>query len=363
MPRVLLAGVSTRAMAASAVRSGFGVVALDAFGDLDQPPEARVVSVPGGFSSVRAAQLSRDFDCDGVAYLAGFENHPDAVEELARGRALWGNPPEVLRRVRDPLSVSRAFRGSGHAAPEVRLGGDPPPGRWLVKPLARGGGHGIRFYECGLGEGFYLQEFVEGVPASVVFVANGRDVRVLGVSRQLIGDEVFGAYDFQYCGSILDPSSSLRAGAEELAKAATRAFGLDGVNGIDFVLSEGVPWPVEINPRWTASVELVEDAWGFPVFTAHHAACDAGVLPEVSGFEGVRGKAIVFACQDLLVGDTENWHGLGIRDIPRSGQRIARGRPICTVLAGGTDESSCRRALVRKAAEIHEMIATFESVD
>ena len=40
------------------------------------------------------------------------------------------------------------------------------------------------------------------------------------------------------------------------------AFGLAGWFGVDFILRDGIPWPVEINPRYTASVEIHELASG-----------------------------------------------------------------------------------------------------
>src|SRR5206468_3399750 len=80
--------------------------------------------------------------------------------------------------------------------------GDP---RWLVKPLASGGGHGVRPWPrlARVPRGYYLQELVDGTPGSVVFVAAGGRAVPFGVSRQLIGEEPFGASGYRYCGSIL----------------------------------------------------------------------------------------------------------------------------------------------------------------
>src|SRR5919204_109955 len=100
--RVLIAGISTRAAAESAARAGFTVTALDAFADVDQHPSVRALLLPRPFSAAAAAAAARNVECDAVAYLANFENHPDEVAALAGPRRLWGNPPAVLRRVRDP---------------------------------------------------------------------------------------------------------------------------------------------------------------------------------------------------------------------------------------------------------------------
>ena len=67
---VLIAGVSTRAAAASAARAGFRVTAFDAFGDLDQHARVHAVALPRdlgrAFTAGAAARASRSIACDAV---------------------------------------------------------------------------------------------------------------------------------------------------------------------------------------------------------------------------------------------------------------------------------------------------------
>src|SRR5213080_46982 len=125
MTRVLLAGVSTRDIAESAVRAGYEVVAVDGFGDLDLQAcatEVHVVRVDGRFSARAAAAAARDVPCEAVVYEASFENHPGAVRALATNRMLWGNPPSVLARARDPRRLARVVAGAGLRSEERRVG-------------------------------------------------------------------------------------------------------------------------------------------------------------------------------------------------------------------------------------------------
>src|SRR2546430_15136650 len=145
MTRVLLAGVSTRDIAESAIRAGYEVVAVDGFGDLDlqaSASEVHVVRVDGRFSARAAAAAARDLPCDAVVYEASFENHPGAVRALAANRVLWGNPPSVLARARDPRHLARVVADARPPGPRVRLTRPAPGtrGGWLVKPLRPGGG-------------------------------------------------------------------------------------------------------------------------------------------------------------------------------------------------------------------------------
>ena len=66
-----------------------------------------------------------------------------------------------------------------------------------------------------------------------------------------------------------------------MASSLTRRFGLIGVNGMDVVIGrdpEGVvrPYLVEVNPRFSGSMELAERARAVNVFSAHVEAWPGG---------------------------------------------------------------------------------------
>jgi hypothetical protein len=368
--RLVVAGVTTRPLAVSAARAGWTVTAADAFGDLDLRACAEVLvpEADEGFDPAAAVRMTRDTPAEFAAYTSSLENYPAAVAALARGRRLLGNPPAVLRRVRDPLQLMRALRRLGFRTPSTRV--TPPvrherSRRWLLKPRRSGGGHGTSPWMPGrsVGRQRYLQERIAGLPGSVVFLADGRRAQVLGLSRQLVGRPELGSAGFRYCGSLMGPGlfpgeQSLRRCAESLAEAVVRTFGLVGLNGLDFIARGGVAWPIEVNPRFSASMELLERGGGLPLFALHAEAC-AGRLPACAPIrlDRVHGKAIVFARRDVTTGATRRWLAASdMADIPPSGQRIARGRPICTVFATGRDAGTCQQALGGKAASVYRAV-------
>lgn len=375
MSRVLVAGVSTRAIAESAARAGYAVIALDAFGDLDLERWAIARSLPRDyalpFTTMRAARVARDITCTQVAYVSSFENHPRAVQALAAGRELLGNPPAVLERVRDPLTLARVLHRRGIVVPRVRAStpaGAPARQPWLVKPRASGGGHGIMPWRRGatVPRDSILQERITGVAGSIVFAAAAGRAVPLGLSRQLVGGSLFGAGRFRYAGSILGGAgdaqfaedSALLAAAVHLAQVVTEEFDLVGVNGIDFIARAGVAIPLEVNPRYSASMELVERAYGLSVFDTHVRACH-GELPAFDLASarrgmGAVGKAIVYARRTITIGDTRGWLAdESVRDVPHPGERISRRRPLCTIFATGVDAAACEDALHHRAALVY----------
>ena len=177
-----------------------------------------------------------------------------------------------------------------------------------------------------------------------------------------MGEDAFGASGYRYSGNILVQAGEqafgddgrVLAAVQALAAAVVEEFGLIGVNGVDFVVRDGVPLLIEINPRWTASMELVERVSGTSVFAAHARACTASSVSQApvqtSSAAASAGKAVVYATSDVLVGDTRPWlANPTVRDVPRPGLRIAVGQPVCTVFATGAGVAACRDALVTRA--------------
>lgn len=367
---VLIVGVSTRAVAESAARAGFDVIALDAYADLDQHQSVRALSLPRDFSARFSPEAlvnaARELPGDALVYLSTLENHPKAVDALTVGRVLWGNRSDVLQRVRDPQALAQGFIKRGMRATRVILPDQvaslPSDGsRWMLKPRVSGGGHGVRLWHPGeaVTPGHYLQAFVEGTSGSVIFVAAGGRGVVLGITRQIVGDSAFGVSGFRYCGNILTNDGTQVREAIALVDAVAAEFALAGVGSIDVIASERGLQPVEVNPRWSASMELVERARGISMFGVHADACASGALPafDVSApLPATHGKAIVFAREDVVARNTRAWlDDPGIRDVPHDGDRIEAGQPICTVLATGSDEQDCYAKLVERAARVYHL--------
>jgi uncharacterized protein len=378
--RVLIAGVATRAFAESAARAGYEVVAVDGFGDLDLRACAAEVHVvrakaSGRFSARAAATAARRIRCDAVVYESSFDNHPAAIRTLAATRVLWGNPPAVLARARDPRRLAGALRDAGLAGPEVRFTRPAIDDRaaWMLKRMRSGGGDGVAVWRRGAAvpRGSYLQRRIAGVPGSIVFAADGRDAMPLGVSCILAGDARFGADGFRYCGNILAPAGDpqfpppdarLLERATRLAQAVTRTFGLVGVNGVDFIARRGLPYAIEVNPRYTAAMELVERAYGLSLFEVHVRAC-RGDLPTfdlAAARRRVReavGKAVLYARRPAMLGDSRPWLAdRDVRDISPPGARFAPRDPICSIFARGGDGRACLEALWRRATGLYDAL-------
>ncbi len=368
-PDVLLVGVSTRAAAFSARRAGFMPLCIDQFSDTDLQAAASTLRAPEFPEQV--TQLAVQVPPIPVIYGGGCENQPELLEQLARQRPLWGNPPEILRRVRNPFDFYDVLAATRLPALPVRPADQPPTagdGAWLNKPLRSGGGLGIHRWAPGeaVPAGSYFQKFQEGEAYSAVFVAGKGpgDVRFVGITRQLLGMPEFGASGFQWSGNVgpvnLEVATELLV--RRMGNILKWKFELVGLFGIDFIVdAEGTPWPTEVNPRYTASVELLEWACELNLLGDHCRCFDPHVCiqpfrPAQRPKGAVLGKGILYAPTDGVLKGTsaigpkgwESWPRCG--DVPPSGATIPMGTPICTVYAEGETQAECIAALKQEAA-------------
>jgi predicted ATP-grasp superfamily ATP-dependent carboligase len=345
-----------------AMRAGRRVVVFDLFGDLDLRRSAERVVTRGDLTALVDAAAAEA--PGGVVYGASFENHPALVERLAERHTMLGNPPATLRAVRDPVRLGAALGD----LPYPRTSEAPPSsGRWLRKPLRGGGGIRVQEWRSGaLRAGSVLQERIDGVACSAAAVGDGKDAVVLGLTEQLVGRRAFGVRGYRWCGNVVPPrvpEAELLAQARAVCSRLAAAFALRGLFGVDFIWDGERAWTVEVNPRPTASLEAIEAAHEGRVFDAHLRAC-AGELP-LHGADRLRaaGKAVLFATEDLVVGESARWLERGVRDVPHQGERIAAGHPICTLVATATTPQDVLAQLEEGAARLRaELDARVEAV-
>ena len=148
------------------------------------------------------------------------------------------------------------------------------------------------------------------------------------------------------------------AKVKRMVNVITRECGLIGLNGIDFfVTDEGDVLFLEVNPRYSSSMELYRKAYGLDIFRLHVEAFE-NKLPNGhllfernSGYSGpCWGKTIVYAPWDIVAEDTSKWFDRGIRDIPHAGEEIPAKTPLCTVFAKAESRDRCLAALKEEQA-------------
>lgn len=380
MTAVGVVGASARAAVHSLARANFEAWAVDQFNDRDLTRVASCALCPSDRYPGAIPELAARFPPGPVLYTGGLENYPHIVRELATTRELWGNPPEVIERVRDPFALFPALAAAGFATPRLIPRGEacPREGRWLRKPLRSGGGLGIRFAHPSEAASphHYFQEFIDGTPMSALFLSDlmesfvwpdGTDL--FGITEQLIGEPWLHARPFVYCGNIgpvsIDGWTEARLSCDALV--ANREMSLRGLWGLDFILRGTFAYPVEANPRYTAGVEVLELGTRTSALVTHRRCFTESMgLREYKiprQYDSPVGKAIYYAPHALTFPHSGPWDAdlagtfdprrvPRFADIPEAGSAIEAGHPVLTFFAQGSTPAEVRERLQSRAAEL-----------
>lgn len=358
LQEIVVVGISARALAQSAAKTGCRVVVLDAFADRDTQAVAqtRCVAADGTIAldedQVVAALGDLDTPAQRRAIVAGsgFERVPQRLHRLKDYGMLCANDPEVIAALKNPELAAELFAVLGWKAPETRREAPADPRGWLQKEIGGAGGvHVRRAQATAVRPQTYYQREVPGGAFSVTFLADGEQAWLLGfnvLAVQAIGDAPFCYAGASTCRVEAALARVVQTGLDQLV----RVTGLRGLNGLDFLLDRGEVVALEVNPRPTATFELYDPDYDEGLVYWHIRSM-AGPL---TGFSvaamreptRARACAVVYAEQALRIPEDAafpDW----CRDLPVGGQVISSGAPVLSVFAEAQSEVATQ-GLVRQ---------------
>jgi predicted ATP-grasp superfamily ATP-dependent carboligase len=350
--RLLAIGINIRHIAASARRAGHEVMAVDCYCDCDLSKWAKKTAKMPRQGWEKCLPVFRDqFQPDAVVFGPGLE------EASLSGVTVLNNSPEKTALVSDKLWLARWLEKNGF--PFIRTEGSSEHLDYplLVKPRRGAGGLGCRAVrspsELCWQDGLIAQELLSGRSASVSVIGNGRGARAIAVNEQLIGLDWAGAKGFRYCGNIT-PLSQAPDEMSQMAEEIIAKLGLVGSNGVDFLLTDVGPVPVEVNSRFQGSLDTVEMAYAINVFQAHLQSFD-GLLPEpLHAPRCTAGRAILYAPHDLAIDADlqQSWTS----DVPQKGSRIAADEPLLSITTSGSNRDDVISGLKERAALLGKIL-------
>lgn len=342
--KILVIGYSTRYLVCAGKRAGYTVYSLDHFGDSDL---LRCADKYSCFDEIADNDEllcildCLDWDFDAIILGTGFE-YADPGRD---GYLVLNNPPDIARSIGNKKSFAGKMESLGFSHPKIYDTDDDFPYPVMVKPIYGVGGIENRLAYSreeisGCGGDLLIQEYIQGVPASVSVIATQEDAVAITVNEQLIGTPWLSAYMFAYSGNITPFQSEYDYEMRKIAVQVVKRLGLVGSNGVDFLLTEEGPVVIEVNARFQGTLDTVEHVSGISVFDAHVKAF-SGELPQINpdseNKTGFAGKAIIFTDHDLVIDEAilKQLVREPIRDIPEAGCRIPSGDPITTVFCTG----------------------------
>ncbi|WP_432797647.1 ATP-grasp domain-containing protein [Poriferisphaera sp. WC338] len=377
---IVIVGRSGRAAAVSARRAGYEPWVIDCISARDTQRIAHSLKVDPRDYPHKLPELVQKAPASAPIMMTGdLENHPTVWEAITFGREIIGSNADAIKAVRqiDVLNEDglKKIKIKGIKACRTRTIDDfwsrvtlSVFGVWdrrkyIVKPRRGSGGEGIRHWDTTgsfkhgspgtLDRTEYLQQYIQGIPIGTVFRADGWSVQFLGASEMIVGDWDFGADLFNYVGSIgeIDLQEKSRAAISQVAVALTQRHDLRGIFGIDWIMDyAGRLWPIEVNPRYTASVEVLERCKGAPMMNSPTSKTSK---PTQNGL--MSGKASVRAKKPGMI-DADFFDVFGehfVANVPKPGAPIRKGEHICTIFAEGQTRDEVHKNLREKAAQVY----------
>jgi len=353
--RVLVAGFSTRHVAQSAHRAGFKVYAVDHFCDQDLAwyTEEYVQFEELGDLPDALSEISARFHFDMLVLTSGAEDMPSEIPVL-------GTSPEKIRRFLDKLETQHFFEELRIPVPSLLDSMTYPA---FFKPRRGAGGwrnavirddtERLAWETLYPNVPYIRQQIISGHPASVCCVADGSRACALATNEQIVrGTE--GAL-FGFAGSVTPcphPKANLMIG---LAERIAAASGCKGTIGIDFIIDDEIV-AIEVNPRFQATVDTVEEATGCNIFRIHAAACRGRLPAERPVPVCHAARKILFADRNMKISNDLKRLSPIIADIPWPGTVFEKDQAIVTVFGKGSTREEALAVLDKNITTVQQYL-------
>jgi predicted ATP-grasp superfamily ATP-dependent carboligase len=364
---VLIAAFSGRALAQSARRAGYEPLVADAFCDLDTQEAAVAVRIIDGamatgfrtkplVAALNALASSSNAPPIGLVLGSGFEDKPRLVAALGSRYRLLGNNAATYKTCKEPSSFFTELDELGIAHPATQSSPPANPDGWLTKRIGGSGGRHIRTCEATTTEHRrrYFQKQLSGERLSVGGVF-GSDRAHLALTRQWITPSPEQPFRFGGAVSMPDVAPELRHKLESAAVGVASAFHIVGMASFDFVVSNGTPHLLEVNPRPGASLDVLDDSSG-SLFRAHLAASSGAASPTGRpGLQTARAMAILHADRGSLTLGMTPWPAWSADRGP-PGTFIPKGAPLASVFAEAATSDAAVALAQARLAELEDLI-------
>ncbi len=346
---ILIVASSGRMLAQAAKNAGMKPLVIDLFADLDTQCYAeafkQVSSLAEKHLTPAVDYFIEHYAVVHIIYGSGFEYYPESLRYLGSRLLVLGNPPDTFAKLHDKPVFFSSLDQLNIPFPDVRFCAPDAADNWLVKPMQGQGGLGIKRYHLkdDIDPAVYWQKYQAGTQHSVLFLADGTDIQVIGFNTQWIVP-LSENQEFLFSGIInnCDLLDMQKKRVTDWLKKLVPEFGLKGLNSLDFIQASDKSFVLEINPRPSASMQLYD----VDLLTGHIKASQ-GELTDYCCHTGYTGYQIVYAMQDVVIPDGFEWPE-GCMDLPESGMICRTGQPICSIIAHQKQAHSVMNELLIK---------------
>ena len=352
---ILIVASSGRMLAQAAKNAGLKPLVIDLFADLDTQHYAeafkRVPSLAEKQLKPAVDYFIEHYPVAHFIYGSGFEYYPESLNYLGGRLLVLGNSLETFVKIYDKPVFFSSLDKLNIPYPDICFVAPTSVDKWLVKPIQAQGGLGIKRYhpKSFTESAVYWQKYRAGTQHSVLFLADGKEARVIGFNTQWAVD-LGKSQEFIFLGIIngCDLLDQQKERVTDWLNELVPEFWLKGLNSLDFIQAGDKSLVLEINPRPSASMQLYDA----DLLTGHIKA-SLGELTDYGHSGGYKGCQIVYAKQNVMIPDGFEWPSWCM-DLPESGTTCHIGQPICSIIAHQNEAQSVMNELLIKQLNLHK---------
>ena len=295
----------------------------------------------------------------GLVLGAGFEDRLLLMASLEDDFQLLGTSAAASRHCKNPAHFFPTLARLGIAHPPTRFEPPSSPEGWLTKKIGCSGGRHILDTTAAAraSKHAYFQKKVSGDAISVLGIVSPEG-DAFAFSRQWTSPAPAQPYRYGGATGPLTLDEDLEARLIDTCLTLAREFNLTGIVSFDFLISDGEPLLIEINPRPGATLDVFDDADG-TLFAAHIAACTgdnpAEILQRQWQPPAARSAAYLYADTGPLTVNAINW-AEWVMDRPAPGSRIAAQNPIATICAQADTPDAAERLCFERMGQLQTML-------
>ena len=356
--RVIISAIAVRPYVQAAASAGFEVLAIDLYADEEtRLAAAETYIIRANDNGLDARELLELLELivkpdDVFCYGAGFERQPLLLKKIAKLLPVMGNTPLALNHANTPKFFFAMLDNLALSYPAFSFDGLKKPRDWIQKKAGGSGGchitRALPLQDIPPKVDHYYQQEIMGAAISLLFLADGKHIEVVGFNGQWCAPTAL--YPYRYGGAVshINLSDNIKNQIQNAAADIAKELKLIGINSLDCIVDHDVARVLELNPRLSATFALYENAFG-DLFKAHLAACsgDEVKIPRLSPKS--HACQIIYANKGCIVPVNMGWPDF-VLDRPVAGSIIEEGQPLCSVFARAEYADDARK-LVAEYAE------------
>ncbi|MBP2173249.1 ATP-grasp domain-containing protein [Methanococcus voltae] len=361
MTKILVVGVNTRPVVNSFKKMGFEVYSVSYYNPIDNYPDKSEYLVNdmqhgnfySNYSEDKLLSLASSYEdlvdnyiiCSGI-----FESENSKIPK-------WdtiGNTPKKINEISNKYNITKTLQNLGYKTPISKKINNKYQlekfieefGEVILKPIYGCGGVGVIYINnkmlniefdllnrLDVKYPLLAQEYINSESYSLSYINS----TYLALNKQIISRSDFGN---MYVGNITpyNPEFISKGFETQITQFSEliEILDLKGMNGFDFMVKDGQPHIIDLNPRILGTYETLE-------LSCNYNLAKVLLGAECPKMKEVYHKRVLFANEDFVF-DKDIFKKFCtniddyIKDLPMNGARISKNEPICTLIYPKVDK-------------------------